>query len=79
MNPVGVIVTVALFAIGVLTLVFARQAAEANRRLLESASTSTSLKAAERSTPTQMRIAGGGALLISLMGFLCGILPHLLA
>jgi len=78
MNPVVVIVTAALFAIGVLTLVFARHAAEANPKLLESASTNSPLKAAERSTPTQMRIAGVGALLMSLMGFLYGILPHLL-
>ncbi len=78
MNPVGVIITAALFAAGVLTLVFARQAADANRKLLESASTRSSLQAAERSTPTQMRIVGGGALLMSLMSFLYGILPHLL-
>ncbi|MER3389544.1 MAG: hypothetical protein RJQ01_05880 [Microcella sp.] len=78
MNPVGVIVTAALFAIGVLTLVFARQAAAANRKVLESASTNSSLKAAERSTPAQMGIAGGGALVMSLTGFLYGILPHLL-
>ena len=79
MNPVGVIVTVVLFVIGVLMIVFARPVATANRRLLESASTSSALKAAERSTPTRMRISGGGALVISLFGFLYGILPHILA
>lgn len=78
MNPIVVIVTAALFVIGVLTIVFARPAADANRRLLQSASTRSSAKAAERSTPTQMRIAGGGALVMALLGFLYGILPHIL-
>ena len=78
MNPIGLIITVALSVIGLLMLIFARQVAEANRKLLESVSTRSSLKAAERSTPTQMRITGGGALLMSLIGFLYGILPHLL-
>jgi hypothetical protein len=78
-NPVVVIVTVALFVIGVLMIVFARPVASANRQLLESASTSSALKAAKRSTPTQMRIAGGGALAISVLGFLYGILPRILA
>ena len=79
LNPVVVLVMVALLVIGTLVLVFASRVADANRKLLESASTPSSLKASKNSTPTQFRIVGGGVLLMGLVTFLYGVLPRLLA
>lgn len=79
LNPVGVLVTVAMVVIGALVLVFAARVADANRKLLESASTRSSLKASKNSTPTQFRIVGGGMLLMGVVSFLYGVLPRLQA
>lgn len=79
LNPIVVLATAAMLVIGILVLVFAPQVADANRKLLESASTRSSLRAAKNSTPTQFRITGGGVMVMGLVGFLYGVLPHLLA
>ncbi len=79
LNPLIVLVTVAMLVIGTLVLVFASRVADANRKLLESASTRSSIKASQNSTPTQFRIVGGGVLLMGVVSFLYGVLPRLLA